>query len=186
MKSIFQAALEDDVEILRVLLATDSSLVNSVESASGWSAVHYAAHGNAIRAMRLLHESGANCNQTSSKGETPLLLVTNETMLAALLASGSQFSEPYKVLKSAQTEQQRVQFDYSGHRRTIKVIQLGVTEGQERCFGWQYDGTPEHPEPGLRCFRVAQMSELLLTAPVDDVPEDLSRARACVAVVDRS
>ena len=156
LKTIFQAAQDDDLETLKSLLATDQALANSLEPETGWTPLQCAAKHNAVASIRLLRQHGA------------------------------QFSENYQVLKQAQQTRHWVSLTYKQTRRTIRVIQIGYTEGLERCFAWQQEGTPDHPEPGLRCFRVQALSEVELTDPIGvSASMDLTRARPCVALVDK-
>lgn len=98
---------------------------------------------------------------------------------------GARFSANYELLKQAQQAKRLVQLKYHDETRIIRIIQLGLTSGEERCFAWQSDAPGPEVKAGLRCFRVHEMSDLQIVEPeAGEIPEDPSRRRACVALVD--
>jgi hypothetical protein len=185
LKSIFQAAHENDITMLSTILDRHPSLVTCIDERTGWTPLHFAAHQNATETARLLLERQADPNALDSGGVTPLQLSGGEGVLRLLRSKGACFSETYQTLKKAQQSNRMVRFSYHEHVREVRIIQLGLTAGEERCFAWQRDAQGDEVEAGLRCFRVHEMSQLEVSeAEAVELSADSSRLRACVGLVD--
>ena len=186
LKSIFQAAHENDLTTLTSILESHPNLATCLDERTGWTPLHFAAQQNAIAAAESLLTQGADPNAPDSEGVTPLQLSGGEEVLRLLRSHGSRFSNAYQLLKEAQQTKRLVRLTYHEHMRVVRVIQLGLTDGEERCFAWQNDAPGDDVEAGLRCFRVHEISDLqILETEAVEPPEDQSRMRACVGLIDR-
>ena len=81
MKSIYQAAAENDLDALRAVIER----VHIPDPDTGWTALHYAAEQNAAEAARLLLEHGADPEAVDPRGVRPLDVVAGEAVRALLL-----------------------------------------------------------------------------------------------------
>lgn len=186
LKSIFQAAQEDDTTALASILDNHPALATCTDEQTGWTPLHFAARQNAVKAADTLLARGADPNAHDPNGTTPLQLSAGEEVLRLLRSHGARFSDTYQILKEAQTSKRLVRLTYHEHARVVRIIHLGLTEGEERCFAWQNDAPGDDVEAGLRCFRVHEMSALeILAAEPSERPDDLTRMRACVGLVDK-
>ena len=185
LKSIFQAAHENDLVALASILDNHPALATCTDEKTGWTPLHYAAQQNAVEAASKLLQQGADPNARDAEGVTPLQLSGGQEIVRLLRSHGARFSDSYRLLKEAQSSNRLVRFTYHEHVREVRIIQLGLTAGEERCFAWQNDAPGDDVEAGLRCFRVHEMSDLeILEAEASELPEDDSRLRACVGLVD--
>lgn len=185
LKSIFQAAGDNDLAALRSILENHPTMVNCSDENTGWRPLHFAAQHDALEATEALLKHGADCNASNADGIGPLQFSGGERVFRLLRRHGARFSENYQVLKQAQRSKRLVRLAYHEHIRTIRIIQLGLTDAEERCFAWQNDAPGADVETGLRCFRVHEMSDLeIVEADTGEIPGDPSRMRACVAIVD--
>jgi len=66
-----KAAQEGDVEGLEEVLELLEDIVNKKDS-NGWTPLHEGARGGYLKVVELLVENGANINDVTSNGETPL------------------------------------------------------------------------------------------------------------------
>ena len=185
LKSIFQAARENDFSVLNSILDNHPTLANCADEATGWSPLHFAAQHNSLQAAEILLQRGADCDARDPQGVSPLQLSGSEAMLRLLCKCGARFSENYQLLRKARQSKHLVRLTYHEHTRTIRIIQLGLSGAEERCFVWQNDAPGADVEPGPRCFRVHEMTDLEIIEPeAGEIPGDPSRMRACVAIVD--
>ncbi|MBY0377978.1 MAG: ankyrin repeat domain-containing protein, partial [Gammaproteobacteria bacterium] len=79
------------------LLLKGGSLVLDALDKFGYAPIHYAAQKGYVRLIRLLGENGADLNQKTTKGETPLSLAclnSHEGAVIALLEQGADFRQP--------------------------------------------------------------------------------------------
>lgn len=99
-------------------------------------------------------------------------------------------TEHYQFLKEAFLAKKTVKFFYEGHFREAVILQLGWTDGQERCFTEQIGGTSGSPSLGYRCFFVENMSQLELGPDLDETKsaEEVEEAalRSCISEPDPS
>ena len=181
LKSIFQAARENNIEVLNSSLDNHPTLATCTDEPTGRTPLHFAAEHKGLQVAEILLQHGADCNARDTDGVTPLHLAGSEAILRLLRRHGARFSENYQLLKEAQQSKRLVHLTYHEHTRTIRIIQLGLTEYEERCFAWQHDSPGADVEAGFRCFRVHEMSDLEVVEPeAGQSPGDPSRMRACV------
>ena len=88
-------------------------------------------------------------------------------------------SDIYALLKKAYREKLVVKGRYHEKDRLFEVIQLGWTDGRERCLAFQ-----RSPQLGWRCLDVDELSEVALTEEAAEGVDADFRGR-CVEVVDR-
>lgn len=185
LKSIFQASRENNVVVLNSILDNHPTLANCTDERTGRTPLHFAAEHNGLQVAEILLKHGADCNARDSDGVSPLQLAGSEAVLRLLRRHGARFSESYQLLKEAQQSERLVRLTYHEQTRTIRIIQLGLTGAEERCFAWQNEAPGTDAEPDFRCFRVHEMTDLEMVEPeAGDIPADPSRMRACVAIVD--
>ena len=185
LKSVFQAAEENDTAALNSILDSHPTMASCVDEKTGWTPLHFAAKHSSLEAAEILLLRGADPNAWDEQGVGPLQLSGGIPILRMLRQHGANFSPNYQLLKEAQQTKHLVQLTYHQQRRTIRIIQLGLTDGEERCFAWQSDAPGPEVEEGPRCFRIHLMSDLKSVDPeTGEAPEDESRRRACVALVD--
>jgi ankyrin repeat protein len=79
-KSIYQAAAENDVDALRVVI----DRVRIPDPDTGWTALHYAAEQNALEAARMLLEFGADPEAEDPRGVRPVDVVSGEAVRSLL------------------------------------------------------------------------------------------------------
>lgn len=184
LKSIFQAAEDNDLGALNSILDNHPTMATCVDEATGWTPLHFAAKHNTVAAAEILLQHGADPNAQDEQGVSPLRLAGGEAIVRLLRRHGAHFSTNCQLLKEAQKAKRLVQLTYDKQKRTIRIIQLGLTSGEERCFAHQGDAPGPDVEAGLRCFRVHLMTDLEQNGPeAGDIPEDPSRKRACVGLV---
>ena len=185
LKSIFQATRENNITVLNSILDNHPTLARCTDEATGKTPLHFAAEHNRLEAAEILLQHGAECNARDTDGISPLQLAGSEAVLRLLRRHGARFSANYQLLKEAQQSKRLVRLTYHEHARTIRIIQLGLTEAEERCFAWQNDAPGTDVESGFRCFRVHEMTDLeIVELESGEIPSDPSRMRACVAIVD--
>lgn len=82
-------------------------------------------------------------------------------------------SDNYTLLKQAFLEKRPALFEYHGHPRVVRVMELGWGAGeQERCLGWQYGGSSNSTAlPAWRCFDVVEMGPVSLGEPDESNPD---------------
>ena len=185
-KSIFQAAHEDDIETLSSILEQQPKLASSIDEETGWSPLHFAARENAVKTAEILLKGGVDCNSCDSFGVSALQLSSGEEMIRLLRRYGACFSSNYQKLKGAQQAHHAVRATYHGQTRNLRILQPGLTGGEERCFAWQDGIIGEDTKPGLRCFRVQEMTDIqVLQSKAGLIPHDLNKMRACVGLIDK-
>lgn len=195
-KSIFQAAHEDDVEVLRGLV----SQADAVDPETGWTALHYAAEQNSARVASLLLEAGADPVALTPHGETPLHLASGPEVARLLFAGGAvrdadglnaaeralragskalfqvlaealPESPEYQILRYAR----RAGLWVRGESLEFGVVQVGWTMRDERCLAWTSDGWVCLDVGGLRGLELGGGFEL---------PAECGPAPDCVVVLD--
>ncbi|MBX3171085.1 MAG: ankyrin repeat domain-containing protein [Candidatus Eremiobacteraeota bacterium] len=196
MKTIFQAAHENDLDALREVLAS----ARAVDPETGWTALHFAASQNSAAAAGLLLEAGAAPDALTPAGETPLHLVAGAEVARVLLAvadvstrdgaarrtwregSFTLFqelavrSEVYLRLREAWLGRLLVRGVYHEEAREFRVMKLGWKDARERCLAWQYG-------KGWRCFEVADLSEVSLSGEAPEL-DRAGKPPVCVELLD--
>ncbi len=161
------------------------TLVSCIDEKSGYTPLHFAARHNAVQAAELLLQRGADANAADAQGYGPLRLSGGQEVARLLRRHGALFSTAYQTLKEAHASGRLVRLVYQTTVCTICIVRLGVGDGEERCLAWQRNEPDASLEPGIRCFRVRDMSELeMLGQHSGYLAGDLSLTSECVELSD--
>eukprot|EP01122_Echinamoeba_exundans_P010323 TRINITY_DN3839_c0_g1_i2.p1 TRINITY_DN3839_c0_g1~~TRINITY_DN3839_c0_g1_i2.p1 ORF type:complete len:252 (-),score=66.23 TRINITY_DN3839_c0_g1_i2:1503-2258(-) len=98
-----EAAFTGNMVAIRKFIEEDGVPINQQNAINGWTALHWAAKGGHVSAVRFLLLHGADRTLKNSKGETPAQVSTNAQVSELLGAPGVVASTPALPIQLSET-----------------------------------------------------------------------------------